>query len=184
MIRYTLSSTEEELRQILLLQQCNLPQSLPAMEATLEGFVTVHHDFEILKSMHDLCPHILAKEGAKVVGYALSMHEKFGTSIEVLKPMFKQISTHHANAPEAMRAITHNFIVMGQICIDKDYRKKGIFRKLYNTMRAHYIPPFSAIITEVDTNNERSLQAHYAVGFRELKQYHAHGQDWVLLYVN
>ena len=172
MITYTLSTSEEELKQILHLQRRNLPGSVSAAEQKTEGFVTVQHDFEILKAMHDTCPHILAKDGDTVVGYALSMHPDFGERIEVLKPMFKQLR---------LRSAYKGCIVMGQICIDKNYRKQGIFRNLYTTMRAQLLPPFSAIITEVDAKNDRSLNAHYAVGFEELGRYTAGGQEWVLI---
>lgn len=181
MITYTLSTSEEELKQILNLQQRNLPGSVSEAEQKTEGFVTVKHDLELLKAMHDTCPHILAKDGDTVVGYALSMHPDFGEQIEVLKPMFKEIYTI-LKAPQPMpQHVRHNYIVMGQICIDKAYRKQGVFRNLYATMKAQLSPTFSAIITEVDATNERSLNAHCAVGFEELGRYIAGGQEWVLI---
>ncbi len=169
---YTLSSTKDELKQILALQKRNLPTSVQENEQKTEGFVTVQHTLEILRAMHKKCPHILAKHGDTVVGYALSMHPDFGDSIEVLKPMFEQIKFHLAEK---------NFIVMGQICINKTYRKKGIFRNLYLTMKMQVTPPYSAIITEVNAKNTRSLEAHYAVGFKELRRYMAGEQEWVLI---
>ncbi|WP_432412003.1 GNAT family N-acetyltransferase [Rasiella sp. SM2506] len=181
MITYTRSTSEEELKQVLQLQQRNLPVSVSEADQKTEGFVTVVHDLELLKAMHDTCPHILAKDGDTVVGYALSMHPDFGERIEVLKPMFEQINTI-LNSPQPMpQQLRHDFVVMGQICVDKAYRKQGIFRNLYTTMRVQLLPPFSAIITEVDAKNERSLNAHYAVGFEELGNYTAGGQEWVLL---
>lgn len=172
MISYALSTSEEELKQILHLQQRNLPVSVSEEEQKSDGFVTVQHDFEILKAMHDTCPHVLAKAGDAVIGYALCMHPDFGERIEVLKPMFKELR---------LRSASKNSIIMGQVCIDKDYRKQGIFRNLYKMMKAKFLPPFSAIITEVDAKNERSLQAHYGVGFEDLGRYTAGGQEWVLI---
>lgn len=38
------------------------------------------------------------------------------------------------------------------------------------------------IITEVDAKNQRSLNAHLAIGFSELKRYRGDdGKDWVLI---
>ena len=91
MITYTRCTKISELEQILILQKTNLPQSLSENEQQSEGFVTVHHDFDLLKRMNDACPHTIAKDGDKVVGYALSMHPKFGNEIEVLVPMFTEI---------------------------------------------------------------------------------------------
>lgn len=142
-------------------------------EKLKEGFVTVHHDFDILKRMNDACPHILAKEGESVVGYALCMHPKFGDEIEVLKPMFYEIN----RLPTSIET----YLIMGQICIDKTFRKRGIFRKLYETMLKEIQPKFNIIITEVDAKNTRSLDAHYAVGFNLISRYRFGGQDWVLI---
>lgn len=184
MITYTHSTSEEELHQILRLQQRNLPTSVSKEEVTSEGFVTVQHDFQLLKAMQDKCPHIIAKDGDTVVGYALSMHPDFGNAIEVLLPMFEQIHRYFDSIEAATQLLSHNnFVVMGQICIDKAYRKQGIFRKLYAFMKSNLPVPFSTIITEVNAKNQRSLNAHYAVGFKKLKQYTAGGQEWVLIYL-
>ena len=133
--------------------------------------------------MNDECPHIIAKKDDTVVGYALCMHPKFGESIEMLKPMFAEIETTLRDSSHSFGMTNENYIVMGQICIDKHYRKQGIFRKLYEHMKAEVISPFSAIITEVDCKNKRSLDAHYAIGFQKLKSYHSGGQDWELIYL-
>jgi ribosomal protein S18 acetylase RimI-like enzyme len=172
-IKFTRCTSKSELQQILDLQQKNHLQNVNAEEKIKEGFVTVSHTLEILSEMNDACPHIIAKDQEKVVGYALCMHPRFGNDIEVLKPMFLEIASV---VPE-----TESFIAMGQICIDKEYRRQGIFRKLYETMKKSIQPEFNSIITEVDATNLRSLEAHYAVGFKELKTYYAGGQDWKLI---
>ena len=40
---------------------------------------------------------------------------------------------------------------------------------------------FNAIITEVDSANVRSSEAHKAIGFKELKTYTSNGQEWELI---
>ena len=172
-IIYCRSKTDKELHQILELQQKNLFANVSEEEHINEGFVTVSHSFEILKKMNAACQHIIAKAGGKVIGYALCMHPFFSQKIEILKPMFYEI--------ESVNPKPRNYIAMGQICIDIDYRKQGIFRNLYETMRDSLKPEFDAIITEVDAKNIRSLNAHYAIGFKHLKSYNSGGQDWELI---
>lgn len=172
-ICYSSATSKDELGQILELQKKNLPTIISKNEKEKEGFVTVSHTLELLEGMNIVCPHTIAMDGNKVVGYALSMHPKFGDKIDVLKPMFTQIN---AIIPE-----NETYIVMGQICIDKAYRKKGIFRNLYKTMKNNFIPKFDSIITEVDASNIRSLNAHYAVGFKDLKTYSSDGRIWNLI---
>lgn len=173
MVVYKRASDAEELRQILKLQQQNLPIRLSLEERRKEGFVTVSHTFDILDQMNNACPHFIAKDGNKVVGYALCMHPKFADEIKVLKPMFDQITLALDNGI--------SYIVMGQTCIAKAYRNKGVFRKLYKTMKNAVRSEFDCIITEVDANNTRSLNAHYAVGFIDLKTYRSGGQKWNLI---
>ena len=172
-ITYRQASTSKELEQILQLQLLNLPVNLSEDIKISEGFVTVRHTLEILRQMNDVCPHIIAKDGEKVVGYALCMHPKFANEIEILKPMFNEI--------KSIIEADLRYIAMGQICIAKDYRGKGIFRGLYSAMSNFIRPVFDSITTTVDAKNIRSLKAHYAIGFAELKSYHSDGHHWKLI---
>ena len=88
---YKRVDSNEELDQILELQHNNFSSSISNKEKEEEGFVTVHHDFELLKSMNNKCAHIIAKHDKNVVGYALCMLKEFEKEIEILKPMFHQI---------------------------------------------------------------------------------------------
>lgn len=170
MIQYTRASSAEDLKQILELQKKNLPNGLSEKEKLKDGFVTVHHSFKILKEMNDTCAHTIAKFDDKVIGYALSMTKSFGDKIEVLKPMFDEISKLEK---------CNNYLVMGQICIDKEYRGKGLFRGLYNFMKTKVCATlFDEIITEIDVKNNRSINAHKAIGFETLKEYMANNQKW------
>jgi len=168
---YTTATTKEELIQILSLQQMNLKSAVSDLEMQQEGFVTVHHNLDVLTRMNNACPHIIAKDGDKVVGYALSMTDVFKDEISVLRPMFTELENVNIQ----------NFITMGQICVAKTHRKMGIFRGLYNAMKKASYPKYDAIITEVDATNSRSLGAHYAVGFEKICIYHSLGQDWELI---
>jgi hypothetical protein len=90
-IIYKRAETNQELRQILELQHANIPSAISKDEKQEEGFVTVHHSFEVLKAMNDKYPHIIAKNNQKVIGYTLCMLKEFKEKIEVLKPMFKNM---------------------------------------------------------------------------------------------
>lgn len=172
MIEYKQADTDRELLQILDLQQRNLPKNLSKEEMSSQGFLTVEHDFALLKKMNEACPHTIAVFEKVVVGYALSMHPKFGEEIEILKSMFAKINEVY---------IRDSYLVMGQVCISKDYRGNGLFRGLYQNMQRFTKPNFEAIITEVDVKNTRSMNAHKAIGFKELAQYTADDREWSLI---
>jgi len=172
MIEFKVTTTTKELKQILDLQQQNLPKNLTKEEKETQGFVTVEHDFDTLHKMHEVHPHTIATDGDNVIGYVLSMSKVFGDSIAVLKPMFREIEKTNA---------ADDFIVMGQVCVAKGYRGKGIFRSLYNKMAESFSGEFSCIITEVDALNTRSLNAHKAIGFKGLCEYEAGNQTWKVI---
>ncbi len=173
MIQYGQACTLDQLQQILLLQQRNLPKNLSTKEIEREGFLTVEHSLAVLKEMNDECGHIIAQENGKVIAYAICMHPKFADSIAVLRPMFREINK------VVKRKL--DYMVMGQICVAKSHRGRGVFRRLYKTMGESLPIGFNSIITEVDAKNLRSLDAHKAIGFTELKRYTADGKEWVLI---
>jgi L-amino acid N-acyltransferase YncA len=74
---------------------------------------------------------------------------------------------------------------MGQICIDKNYRGKGVFNNLYQHHKKIYQTKFDLLITEISTHNPRSQKAHEKVGFKTIHNYkdvmdewHVVGWDW------
>jgi predicted GNAT superfamily acetyltransferase len=175
-ITYHRASTSEELHQILKLQQQNLRESLSSEEKQTEGFVTLQHDFEMLKKMNDACAHCVAKLDGRIVGYALSMRQDFKNDIPLLVPMFDEIDKAIKQQPRLL-----NYIAMGQICVDKKVRGQGVLKGLYHYMAQQLKNDFDAIITEVDTSNVRSSNAHKAVGFKLLKNYTSNDQLWEII---
>ncbi len=142
------------------------------MEKQSEGFVTVSHTYAILKQMSDACPHIIAKDGDLVVGYALVMLKEFRDEISVLSAMFE-------TAAELLG--DKRYVAMGQICVSKEYRKQGIFRGMYNFYKEELEHQFDCLLTEVATTNTRSLEAHKSVGFQILQTQITDGVSWELI---
>ena len=172
-IEYTIATEDQELQQILDLQQQNLPNHISASEKRKEGFVTVEHNFKLLKLMNNQQPHCIAKAGDQVIGYALCMTKNFRNEIDILAPMFEKI--------DAVVSNSSSYMVMGQICISKTFRKKGVFRGLYQFMKTILQTEYDILITEVAAQNTRSLSAHYAIGFKDLLQYNSGKTTWHLI---
>src|SRR5262249_13390187 len=120
-------ASEAELQQILALQQRNLPRSLDAAEVASQGFVTVEHSIDMLRRMHAISPSIIAKDGDVLAGYALVMPPECRRFIPILAPMFERLD--HLGA--------RDYYIMGQICIDKPWRGRGLFDQLYAAHREH-----------------------------------------------
>ena len=58
-----------------------------------------------------------------------------------------------------------NYVVVGQLCVAKDYRGLGLVQKMYGHFRETLANEFQCCITDVARNNPRSLQAHLKTGF-------------------
>ncbi len=172
-VQYTRASSDNELLQILELQKKNAISSVPNKEQENEGFVTVSHSFDILKQMNDTCPHIIAKDGDLVVGYALVMPKEFRDEISVLSAMFETAAKLLGDK---------KYAAMGQVCVSKHYRKQGIFRGMYQFYKEELKPEFDCLLTEVATSNQRSLNAHLSVGFTILKTQVTDGISWELIH--
>ncbi len=172
MITYKRATSDSELYQILEIQKRALKTNVSLAEQKKQGYITVPHTFDILKKMNDACPHILAIDGDQVVGYALVMLESFRFEMDVLTPMFE---TADSLLPDK------NYVVMGQICIDKPYRGKGIFKGLYYYYQSELSHTYDCLFTEVATLNTRSINAHLAVGFKIVHTQITDGTSWEMV---
>ncbi|KAH3758264.1 GNAT family N-acetyltransferase [Pelomyxa schiedti] len=206
-----------EFEGVLALQRANFSHNLSCSEATSEGFVTVQYTPEKLAQLHALCPSVIAVTSTttnttlpsslespqqpsassttsaaqeRIVGYALVMHPKCGSVAPVLAPMFKLLETLSYKG----RPLTdYRYYIMGQVCVDKAWRKRGVFRAMYAMHRAEYgksstptpterpYGEWDLCVTEVATRNKRSMDAHSAVGFVELHRYRDETDDWSLI---
>lgn len=173
----TLSTADSlgELQQILELQAKNHFSVVGPDKSVSDGFVTVRHTPALLEKMNEACRHIIAKDGNRVVGYALVMLQQFQEFIPELKPMFALLDQLYFKEKPLT---SYTYYVMGQICIDEHYRGKGLFDQLYAKHKERYAGPFDLCVTEVATRNTRSMKAHYRVGFQPIHTFKDEWDEW------
>ncbi|MPR33398.1 GNAT family N-acetyltransferase [Salmonirosea aquatica] len=177
-LHFTTAQTNDDLRQILALQQKNLKTKVSEAVKREQGFVTVCHSWEQINLMHHTTPQIVAKDGDKIAAYALAMLPALGELVPDLQPMFALF----AQIPWRGNFLTHsNYYIMGQICVAEEYRGQGTFDGLYQKHREVYRPDFDLLVTEVSTNNTRSMRAHERVGFRTIYTHLDHVDEWNVL---
>ena len=176
MVVYTVTKNVKDLSEILKLQKANLPDNLSEKTKKEQGFVTVHHHLEMLQKMHTIHPHTIALYNNKLIGYALSMSRKFSNDIPILAPMFSKI--------KASEKREENYLIMGQVCVARDFRGKGVFRGLYDHMKKIFSNVYDCIITEINSKNSRSMNAHLTLGFQELARYDFEGETWIVLFID
>lgn len=177
-IRFTTISSDDDVRQVLALQQANLSTQVSADVATSQGFVTVQHDFDLLKQMNEAIPQVIAKDGDQVAGYALVMLPSFQDLIPVLKPMFALFDSLDFRGK---KVADYQYYVMGQICVAEGYRGAGIFDGLYHKHRDLYLSQFDFVATEIATRNTRSIRAHERVGFQTIHSFQDETDLWEIV---
>jgi hypothetical protein len=157
-VHYRPAESLFELNQVLELQKLNLPEALSAEQQEKEGFVTLRYTLDQLSLMNQHCPQIIALEKDLVIGYALCLHPGLKKLVPQLRPLFQLLADERYQRTD--------YRIMGQICIRKGYRGKGHFSGIYHYLidRVRPLP----LITEISLRNNRSLHAHYKLGFRKL----------------
>ena len=177
-ILFTAVSSPEEVTQMLDLQAQNHVSAVSPAMAQEQGFVTVKHDPEVLHRMNEAKPSIIAKDGDRVVGYAMVMPRSFADQVPVLQPMFDLLDTLSWRG----RSLRENpsWFVMGQICVADGYRGRGIFDGMYQKMKAVCSAEYDFVITEIAERNTRSIRAHERVGFESLHTFSDEvvGEEW------
>jgi L-amino acid N-acyltransferase YncA len=178
MITFSTSGSADDLQGILNLQAANLAVNLTTEEAQIQGFVTVAHTHDQLSKLNEYEKHIVAKHDDKVIGYLLAMTHNSKSDIPILVPMFDMFKeVFYKNKSIA----DYNYIVVGQVCIAKQFRGQGILDKCYAAYKDYYSPRYHFAITEIAITNTRSLNAHKRVGFKEIKSYTSGTQVWVIV---
>ncbi|HVZ32297.1 MAG TPA: GNAT family N-acetyltransferase [Polyangiaceae bacterium] len=173
-----LVSRPEQLTGILDLQRENLEPALSRADAASQGFVTVVHSRHVLERLHALAPSVIACAGPRVVGYALVMLREARHDVPLLEPLFQLLEgVHFRGVPLAQR----RYYLMGQVCVAREYRGRGVFDALYAAHRQHYAEQFDCSVTEVATRNLRSLRAHARVGFETIERYRDAQEEWAVL---
>lgn len=175
-IDFQTAQTVEDLEGILELQEENHISNLDDLD---QGFVFARHTVDSLGKMHSYAPHVVAKDGDTVAAYVLAMTEDTRFEIPELMPMFDMLESLEYDGKTLSE---YRFLVVGQVCVSKDYRGMGIFDAIYQTYREVHSPEFEMVVTEINAMNARSLRAHERVGFQELARYEAEdGQIWCIV---
>ena len=175
MLKASIVTTKNELLQIHELNQVNLKTNLDPETKKREGFVTWLYPLELLEQMHRLSPSVIVKDEDVIAGYALTtLKESRGFHAD-LRKMFDDLETL---LYKNKRLAHYHFYCMGQICVAKEYRGKGIVNMLYAKHKEIYSAHYEFILTEISTSNSRSLKAHEKIGFQKIYTYTDEKDEW------
>lgn len=164
-----------ELAGIQKLQQENLRKQLGKEEAASEGFVTAEYSLAFLESMHRASPSIIAKDGDAVVGYALVALPSIREQHDLLADLFDVIDK---KTYQNLLLKDARYVVVGQLCVAKQYRGLGLVYQMYAHFKKSLSNNYDYCITDVASDNPRSLKAHQKTGFRVIDSLSYGGISW------
>ncbi len=179
-IRITLARKKTELKQIIELQKKNHLEAVSEHTAQDQGFVTAVHTYDVLEAMNSAAASVIAKDGTRVVGYALTMKREFANDVPALTELFERQDNaiHHGQ-----RLGDQQYLVMGQVCVAEEARGKKVVDRMYKYMRSCYSLHYPYLVTAIDARNARSIRVHERIGFKLLDRFigEESGKDWMLV---
>lgn len=179
-IRITLARKKTELKQIIELQKKNHLETVSAETAKDQGFLTAVHKYEVLEAMNAAAATVIAKDGTRVVGYALTMKREFANDVPALTEHFDR---QDKAVIDGKRLGDVGYLVMGQICVAEEARGFRLPDRMYKYMRSCYSLHYPYLVTAIDARNTRSVRVHERVGFKELDRFVSEksGKDWLIV---
>lgn len=162
-----------EIAELLDLQRANLAINLDAQTIESQGFVTFVYAPETIQKMMQAAPQIVARANGQIVGYALTATAEVGLQNELIRPL---VELSKKLDPLSKK----QFYFMGQVCVRAGYRGVGVFDALYNEHKALFQYRYDGVVTEIASDNYRSLAAHKRVGFHTIHTEfdETHGKEW------
>jgi GNAT superfamily N-acetyltransferase len=129
----------------------------------------------LLKMMAAHFSQMIAVSNGKVIGYNLAMPVSMKNEMPNLVPMFTEFERcKFKGRPLA----TYNFMVGGQVCVEKDFRGQGLLGRLYHETRNRLPSGYQLCVTEVSARNSIALKAHQKMGFEVVSTYHDGKELW------
>ena len=170
-----------EISELLALQRDNLAINLDAETIESQGFVTFVYAPETIEKMMKAAPQIVARADGQIIGYALTTTVEVGLDNELMRPLVELSQTlpplSKWNIPTSSGKPIY---FIGQVCVRAGYRGIGVFDALYEEHKNMFKYQYKAVVTEIASDNLRSLAAHRRVGFKTLHTGfdEVHGKEW------
>jgi len=168
----------EDYPAILRLQTANYIANLSEEERT-EGFLSAEFTPEQVAEMAEDLGIMVAVESGSIAGYLCAFRNEFNHGSPVLAKMFESYDRVQLDGKPLS---SYKSYVYGPVCIDRDYRRRGLLHGLYQAQKKDLAGQFEAGVAFVSRDNPHSLQAHVAgLGMIEVGDFELRGRVYVIL---
>lgn len=135
-----------------------------------DGFITTAFTKEQIKELITLEQGIfVAIENEKVIAYVMSASWNFWSRWPMFAFMIEDLKNIEY---KGKRLSVENSYQYGPVCVDKEYRGKGILEKLFEFARISMSKKYPILVTFINKINQRSYQAHTKkIGLEVIKEF-------------
>ena len=147
---------EEDISGVLKLQEKNLAANLNTTEMK-RGFVTTPFTTPQIEEIIKQNGLFVAKDQSKIIAYIFAGSWDYFSQWEIFKYM---VNRFHLITFKDHKLTTTNTFQYGPVCIDINYRSRGIFNELFEYMRKEFVKKYPISITFINQDNAISTAAH------------------------
>ena len=167
----------QEYSAILKLQAANYVANL-SEEQHSEGFLSAEFTREQVTKMAEDLGIMIALNAGVLAGYLCGFRNDFKHGSPVLAKMFES----YQRVPfEGKPVGSYSSYVYGPVCIDRDYRRSGLLRGLYEAQKSELAGQFELGVGFVSRSNPRSLDAHvHGLGMTAVGEFEVKGNTYVI----
>jgi hypothetical protein len=145
-----------DIEDVLDLQKLYLVSNLTEEEKK-SGFVTTPFSVEQLTYVISNDGLFVAKDNNKIIAYIFAESWDFFSQYPIFEYMISLFPKLEFLDFEINSTTSFQY---GPICIDKDYRGKGLINLLFEFMRIHIVKRYPLSLTFINKTNIPSLKAH------------------------
>lgn len=163
---------------ILKLQAANYMANMSEDERK-EGFLSAEFTPEQVSEMAQDLGIMTAFENQVLAGYLCAFRNDFNHGSPVLAKMFESYDRAQFDGKVLSSYETY---VYGPVCIDRDYRRRGLLRGLYEAQKRDLAGRFDIGVAFVSRSNPHSLDAHVrGLGMTEVGHFEVKDNTYVIL---
>lgn len=123
---------------------------------------------------------VVYKQDSKVLGYLFSINLDYAKKLNFFNEFFKNLESLEYNCKNINE---FNYCVLGQLCIKKEFRGKGILEKLHSKIKEELINrKYDIAVSEIAENNMRSIGANLGrMGMKGIGNYTSNDVEWLIV---
>lgn len=169
-------ATKADISGILELQSANLVSNLSIKEQE-SGFVTTPFTVDLIEEIILQDGLFIAIDKEKVVSYVFAGSWEYFSYWDIFKYMIKRFPDLEF---QGKTITTENSFQYGPICIDINYRGKGLINQIFEEMRLNLKEKYPISLTFINAVNIPSTKAHTEkLGWEIIDRFEFNGGNYI-----